>query len=154
MSLPISQYGQLQIRFSEALTVLPYLFPATVPGLFVGCLIANLLSPYGLVDIVCGSAATLIAALWTARVNSRWLAPLPPVLCNGVIIGAMLTWYEVGFGPSFLTLFAANGLSVAVGELLACYILGSILLRALPKISFFRHMIPQQRLHPRAGDSR
>ena len=146
MSLPISQYGQLQIRFSEALTVLPFLFPVTAPGLFIGCLIANLLSPYGLVDIVCGSAATLIAAFWTSRMKRRALAPLPPVLCNGVIIGAMISWYEVGFGPAFPTLFAVNGLSVAFGELVACYLLGSILLRTLPNISFFRQMIPQERL--------
>lgn len=146
LSLPISQYGPLQIRFSEALTVLPFFFPAAVPGLFVGCLIANLLSPYGLVDIICGSAATLIAAIWTSRMRRRALAPLPPVLCNGVIIGAMLSWYEAGFGPAFPALFAVNGLSVAVGELIACYLLGSLLLRALPNIPFFRQMIPPDRL--------
>ena len=56
-------YGPVQFRFAEALCVLPFLFPTAAPGLFVGCLIANLLSPYGLVDVVCGSAATLIAAL-------------------------------------------------------------------------------------------
>ena len=70
-------YGPIQLRFSEALCVLPFLFPATVPGLFVGCLAANLLSPYGPLDIVVGSLATLIAAVWTSRVRRRWLAPLP-----------------------------------------------------------------------------
>lgn len=146
MTLPIPQYGPVQIRFAEALTVLPFLFPAAVPGVFVGCLIANLLSPYGLLDVVCGSAATLLAALWTARLRNRWLAPLPPVLCNGLIIGAMIAWYETGFGPAFPAAFAFNGASVALGELLACYLLGSILLGALPGIGFFRGMIPPERL--------
>ena len=81
-------YGPVQFRFSEALTILPFLFPGTWPGLFIGCLVANLLSPYGLVDIVCGSLATLLAALWTAKVKNKWIAPLPPVICNMVIIGA------------------------------------------------------------------
>lgn len=146
MTLPIPQYGPVQIRFAEALTVLPFLFPAAVPGVFVGCLIANLLSPYGLLDVVCGSAATLLAALWTSRLKNRWLAPLPPVICNGLIIGAMIAWYEAGFGPAFPTAFAFNCGSVALGELLACYLLGSILLSALPDIGLFRGMIPPERL--------
>ena len=95
-------YGPIQCRFAEALCVLPFLFPATAPGLFVGCLVTNLMSTVGPLDIVLGSLATLLAALWTARMPNRWLAPLPPVLCNGVIIGAMIAWYEVGFGPGFL----------------------------------------------------
>lgn len=139
-------YGPVQFRFAEALCVLPFLFPTAAPGLFVGCLIANLLSPYGLVDVVCGSAATLIAALITARVRHRWLAPLPAVLSNGVIIGAMLAWYEAGFGPGFWGMFAYNGLAVALGELGACYVLGMLLLYALPRIKSVRTMIPEGRL--------
>lgn len=137
-------YGPVQFRFAEALCVLPFLFPTAAPGLFVGCLIANLLSPYGLVDVVCGSAATLIAALITARVRHRWLAPLPAVLSNGVIIGAMLAWYEAGFGPGFWGMFAYNGLAVALGELGACYVLG-MLLYAIPKIKYFQPMLRRVR---------
>lgn len=84
--LPIPAFTGIQIRMSEALTVLPFLFPAATPGLFVGCIVANLFSPYPL-DIVCGSAATLLACLMTQRMPSRWLAPLPPVLCNAAIVG-------------------------------------------------------------------
>jgi uncharacterized membrane protein len=146
VALPVPQYGPLQIRFAEALTVLPFLFPAAVPGLFTGCLIANMLSPYGLPDMIVGSAATLIAALWTARMPGRWLAPLPPVLCNGVLVGGMIAWYEAGFGPNFLKMFAFHSLTLAAGELLACYLLGSILLTAFSRISFFRGMIPPERL--------
>ncbi|MBC5734086.1 QueT transporter family protein [Lawsonibacter sp. NSJ-51] len=138
-------YGPVQFRFAEALCVLPFLFPTAAPGLFVGCLIANLLSPYGLVDVVCGSAATLIAALITARVRHRWLAPLPAVLSNGVIIGAMLAWYEAGFGPGFWGMFAYNGLAVALGELGACYVLGMLLLYAIPKIKYFQPMLRRVR---------
>ena len=71
-------FGVVQCRFSEALCVLPFFFPETVWGLFAGCLITNLLSPYGLLDLIVGSLATLIAALLTARCRKKWLAPLPP----------------------------------------------------------------------------
>ena len=139
-------YGPIQCRFSEALCVLPFLFPATVPGLFLGCLITNLMSTVGPLDIIFGSLATLLAAAWTARARSRLTAPLPPVVCNGVIVGAMIAWYEVGFGPGFWAAFAFNGATVALGELIACYVLGSLLLTLLPRISFFRDLIPADRL--------
>ena len=138
-------YGPIQCRFAEALCVLPFLFPATAPGLFVGCLVTNLMSTVGPLDIVLGSLATLLAALWTARMPNRWLAPLPPVLCNGVIVGAMITWYEVGFGPGFWGMFAYNGLTVALGELGACYVLGMLLLYAIPKIKYFQPMLRRVR---------
>lgn len=139
-------YGPIQCRFAEALCVLPFLFPATVPGLFVGCMITNLMSTVGPLDVVFGSLATLLAAIWTAHTPNRLLAPLPPVVCNGVMIGAMIAWYETGFGPGFWTGFAFYGITVAVGELIACYVLGTLLLTALPKIPFFREMIPAHRL--------
>ena len=139
-------YGPVQFRFSEALTVLPFLFPGTWPGLFVGCLVANLLSPYGPIDIVIGSLATLLAAIWTEKVDRPWLAPLPPVLCNGAIIGAMLAWYEVGFGPGFWGIFAMNALTVGLGELVACYGLGLPILIALPKIPYFQGRMSPERL--------
>lgn len=143
MAVPALSYGQFQLRISEALTVLPFLFPAAAPGLFAGCLIANLLSPYGLVDIVCGTAATGIAAFLTMKMPHRWLAPLPPVLCNGVIVGGMIAWYEAGFGPNFPALFAVNGAWVALGEVAACYVLGLLLLYALSKVKALRPMMPE-----------
>ena len=66
-------FGTVQCRFAEALCVLPFFFPETVWGLFVGCLITNLLSPYGLLDIVMGSLTTLLAAFLTSRCKNRWL---------------------------------------------------------------------------------
>ena len=71
-------YGPVQCRFAEALCVLPFLVPETAWGLFLGCVLTNLMSAYGPIDVVFGSLATLLAALCTARVKSRWLAPLPP----------------------------------------------------------------------------
>ena len=138
-------YGPVQFRFSEALTVLPFLFPGTWPGLFVGCLVANLLSPYGPIDIVIGSLATLLAALWTEKVNRPWLAPLPPVLCNMVLVGGMLAWYEVGFTAQFAALFAVNAVWVGIGEAVVCYVLGLLLIRAVPKVSYLRRYVPESR---------
>lgn len=145
LSLPIPQYHGVQLRVAEAMTVLPFLFPAATPGLFVGCVIANLFSPIPL-DIVCGSAATLLAAWLTRRMPNRWLAPLPPVVCNAVIVGAEVAWFQVGFGPGLWTAFAVNAASVGFGEMVACYGLGMLLLAALPRISFFRALIPARQL--------
>ncbi|MDE7242544.1 MAG: QueT transporter family protein [Oscillospiraceae bacterium] len=126
-------YGYIQCRFSEALTVLPFLCPVTAWGLFTGCIVTNLLSPYGLPDLIFGSLATLLAAFLTARCKNKWLAPLPPVVCNGVIIGALLAFQETGFGTAFPAAFAFNAFTVAAGEALACYVLGMLLLEVLVK---------------------
>lgn len=138
-------YGPVQFRFSEALTVLPFLFPGTWPGVFVGCLVANLLSPYGPIDIIIGSLATLIAALLTQKTSHAWLAPLPPVVCNMVLVGGMLAWYEVGFSAQFPALFAVNALWVGIGEAVVCYVLGILLLRAIPNVSYLRRYVPEAR---------
>lgn len=124
-------YGPVQFRFSEALTVLPFLFPEAVPGLFVGCIVSNLISPYGVVDLIVGSLATLLAAIWTAKCGKRWFAPMPPVIANALLVGAMLAWYEAGFGVGFAAAFAYNALTVGAGELAVCYALGLPLLHEL-----------------------
>lgn len=147
MVLYAPSYGPVQIRAAEALTVLPFLFPgAAVPGLFVGCLVANLLSPYGPIDVIFGSAATLLAAIWTSKCRSRWLAPLPPVICNAVIVGATISFAEVGLSPAFLPAYLFNAASVGAGELVACYGLGLILLTVLPKVPFLRSFMEEDRL--------
>lgn len=71
-------YGPIQLRFSEAITVLPFLMPEASWGLFIGCVLSNILSPYGPLDMIVGSAATLLAALLTARCRNKWTAALPP----------------------------------------------------------------------------
>ena len=133
-------YGPVQFRFSEALCVLPFLFPETAWGLFAGCWVANLLSPYGLPDMIIGSLATLIAALWTSKCRSKWLAPLPPVVCNGILVGAVLAWQQTGFSDAFLPAFLFNGGSVALGEAAVCFILGLVLLRTMEKTPYFRDL--------------
>ena len=126
-------FGIFQFRFAEALTVLPFLCPTAAWGLFAGCVLANLLSPYGLPDLIFGSLATLTAGLLTARCGNRWLAPLPPVICNGLVVGALLAWSETGFTAAFPGAFAFNALSVGGAELLVCYILGMPLLELLAR---------------------
>jgi len=143
LTMALPAFSPIQLRVSEALTVLPFLIPVTAPGLTAGCLVANLLSPYGLVDVVCGTAATGLAAFLTARMPNNWLAPLPPVICNSIIVGGMLAWYEVGYGSGFWPVFALNGLTVALGELGACCVLGGLLLRILSRIPYFKEMMPQ-----------
>lgn len=138
-------YGFVQFRFSEALTVLPFLFPGTAPGLLVGCLLANLLSPYGVLDLVIGSAATFFAALLTQKAKHMWLAPLPPVVLNMIFVGGLIAWYEVGFTTSFFAVFAVNALWVGVGEAVVCYLLGGLLLRILPRIGYFQRLMPSTR---------
>ena len=124
---PIS-YGPMQVRISEALTVLPVFTPAAIPGLFVGCFVANMVGPYGVVDMICGSLATLAAAFLTYKLRKNtWLAPLPPVILNGVIVGGMLHFaYGVPNLPACMAW-------VAVGEAIACYAIGVPLIKLLGK---------------------
>lgn len=145
LGLPLPPYAGIQLRVAEAMTVLPFLFPAAVPGLVAGCFITNLFSPYPL-DLVFGTLATLLACLMTRRVGNRWLAPLPPVLCNAVIVGGEIAWYLTGFGPGFWAAYALNAFTVGAGELIACVVLGELLLTALPKVPVLRPFIPERRL--------
>ncbi len=125
---PIS-YGAVQVRISEALTVLPFFTPAAVPGLFVGCIAANIMSPYGLADLIFGSAASLIGAIGSYLLRKKpLLVPLAPVISNGIIVGSMLYYvYEVPL-PLIVQM-----LYVALGEVVACYAIGYPLMKYLNK---------------------
>ena len=122
-------FSAVQVRVSEALTLLPVLFPAAIPGLTVGCFLANILSPVGWMDMVFGTLATLIAAVLTRILRKNlYLAALMPVLSNAVIIGIML---HVAFGePLWMSM-----LTVGAGEALACFVLGIPLIKALEKVA-------------------
>lgn len=122
---PIS-YGAVQFRISEALTLLPVLFPQAVPGLTLGCLISNLFNPMGatVYDVVFGTLATLIAAVITWRMRAR---ALPPVLCNAVIVGLVLTY---AYGIDMLWM---NMLTVGLGEAVVCYVLGVPMIKLLSR---------------------
>ena len=126
-------YGPIQLRFSEAMTVLPFLMPEASWGLFLGCVLSNVLSPYGPLDMIVGSAATLLAALLTARCRKKWTAALPPVVYNAILIGALIAWEEAGTGNAFPPAFFYNALTVGIGEAVACYALGLPLLGMLEK---------------------
>ncbi len=125
---PIS-YGPLQIRIAEAMTVLPFIFPPAIPGLYIGCMVANIWGGFGPIDIFGGSAVTLIAALltyWLRRFKKPWMAPIPPVVLNALAVGYYLhiliempIWMSIG--------------SVALGQAIACFGLGLPLLYAIKK---------------------
>ena len=134
---PIS-FSEKQFRISEALTILPAFVPAAVPGLFVGCVISNLVSPIGLPDLVFGSLATLAAAFLTRRLASlasgahpvlrAFIAATPPVAVNVIVIGAMLVFiFDVPFGVALI--------GVLVGQAVVCYGLGVPLYLLLVKLA-------------------
>ncbi len=128
-------FGPVQIRFAEALAVLPFLFPAAAPGLAVGCLITNLLSPYGPIDVVLGTLATAVAAWWTMKMPKWYLAAIPPIVMNLLILPPMWAWTQVGgFVEGFWGAWGYNAITFVIGEVVACYVLGTILLKVLPKI--------------------
>jgi len=141
---PIS-YGPIQFRIAEVLCILPFFFPFTVPGLFIGCVIANLLSPYGLLDIFAGSLASLLAAYCTmqlGRVNretlvSKALACFPPVIFNALIIGAVIAWAITGGGAAFWPALLLNGLQVGFGQFVVLYALGLPIMVYLPTTRLF-----------------
>ncbi len=140
-------FGPVQVRLGEALTVLPFLFPAAAPGLAVGCLLTNILSPYGPIDMVLGTLATAIAAFWTTRMRRWYLAGLPPVVVNALLLPPMWAWAETGaWNAAFLTSYLFHLWTFALGEAAACYVLGTVLLKTLPRIPFLREQIPRQRL--------
>ena len=127
---PLS-YGPVQLRFSEGLTLLPYFLPEAVPGLAAGCLIANLFGGYGAVDVIVGTGATLLAALLTRRMPRLWMAALPPVLVNMLLIGGMLH-------VLLETPLTATCLSVGLGEAGACFLIGLPLMRSLERRGILR----------------
>lgn len=118
---PIS-HGIMQIRVAEALTILPYFTPAAIPGLTVGVIISNIIGPYGMLDIVVGSLATLIAAYLTYKIPKKILAPLPPIIVNAIFVGLMLYYIFLG-SPDEMPLYAIIGW-VGLGQAIACYGIG------------------------------
>lgn len=126
---PIS-FGPVQVRVAEALTILPLFTPAAIPGVFLGCLIGNLLSPGMIVlDIVFGSLATLVAGILSYKLRqNKYLVPLPPIIINMIVVPFVLKY---GYGvplPLYL-----SALAVGVGQVISCYGLGLILMQILEK---------------------
>lgn len=132
-------YGAVQFRLSEILTLLPVFTPAAIPGLTIGCIIANITSPFGVVDVICGSVATLLAALCTrAMRNIRIkdmpvLSSLPPVLFNAVIIGLEI-WALNGREAE---LFFISALEVGGGQAVMCILIGLPFVRVVKRSGIF-----------------
>lgn len=144
-------FGAVQYRISEALTILPVFTASAVPGLSIGCALANLIgyfmgvNPVGGFDAVFGTAATLIAALITYRIGKsqkRWgryvFAPLPPVIANAVIIGLEIC--IVSAGKVTWELFFIHAALVGLGELVVCYVLGLPLMYVLERNDLYKRI--------------
>lgn len=128
---PIS-YGQVQLRISEALTILPVFTPAAIPGLFVGCFLSNIIGGAAMPDILFGSLATLIGAWGTHRLRHAkpLLFPLPPIVANTLIVPLILRYAYAITLPLPLMM-----LTVGIGEVMACGVLGFVLYYALKRHS-------------------
>lgn len=121
--------GVIQIRLSEALTILPFFAPAAIPGLTIGCLLSNWLTGCVIWDILFGTLATLLGALGSYALRKHlWFVPLPPVLANTSIVPFVLR-YAYGAEDALPYMMA----TVGIGEILSCYVLGMLLLFALKK---------------------
>ena len=121
--------GAIQVRFSEALTILPFFTPAAIPGLTIGCLLSNTLTGCAIYDIIFGSLATLLGAVGTYLLRKyKWLVPLPPIIANTLIVPWVLRLvYEIPDAIWYLMI------TVGAGEVISCGILGMLLLFALNK---------------------
>lgn len=128
--------GAIQFRISEALTILPAFTPAGIPGLFIGCIISNLITGSLPFDVIFGSLATLLGALGTYGLRRwKWAAPVSPILANTVIVPFVLAYaYHIPGGIPYLML------TVGIGELVSCGVFGMILYGVLAK---YRNVIFQ-----------
>ena len=139
LALPALSYGTVQVRFSEALTLLPVLMPGGLMGVTLGCFLTNLVGAFlgtnilGALDVLFGTLATLIAAVLTYRIKgSLWLKALPPVLVNAMVVGLVLTY---AYGLNTLLL---NMLTVGAGEAVVCYALGVPMMKLLNRADLSR----------------
>lgn len=124
-------FGPIQLRFAEGLTLLPLVESAAVPGLFVGCLVSNLIlasySSFGLIDILGGSLVTLVAAYLTSKMPNKFTAALPPIILNGLIVSIWVSYFtNVSY---WITVLGISG-----GEIASVAIFGTIMLSAYNKV--------------------
>ena len=128
LALSAISFGPVQFRVAEAMTLLPAICAPAMPGLIIGCFVANLLGGAPAVDVIFGTLATALACLGVRKApGNLWMKALWPVLCNGVIVGLVLTF---GYG---IPTWGLNMLSVAAGEAVVCYVLGVPLTLGLKK---------------------
>ena len=133
MIFSFSSFGPIQFRVAEAMTILPFFTGAAVPGLFVGCLVANFLGGTIIWDTIFGSLATLAAAYLSYKLRKKeWLVPIPPILINTVVVGFVLK-YAYGIPDGLLVLMGG----VFLGEVVSVLGFGMILLNALKPVRKF-----------------
>lgn len=137
LTLPFGQiaFGPIQFRIAEVLTLLPFFTPWAIPGVTIGCLLSNLL--FSTVwDVIFGTLATLIAAYFTYRSKHLLIAPLWPILFNGLIIGTMLVYMIVGHFEwgALMTMMA----EVTVSEFVICFAIGVPFMRAIQRYNLQR----------------
>ena len=121
--------GAIQVRLSEMLCVLPMFTPAAIPGLYLGCLLANLLTGAVWLDVLVGPVATLIGALGAYALRRfKWIAPLPTVVSNTVLVPLVLAY---GYGIEMA--IPLMMLTVGLGEVISAYILGLVIYFSLYK---------------------
>ena len=126
-ALGLANYA-IQVRFSESLCILPYFTKAAIPGLFIGCLLSNIMTGCALPDIIFGSVATLIGGIVTYLLRKyKWAAPIGPITANALIIPFVLL-YAYGIQPLWFSF-----VTVTVGEIISCGILGMLLLKSLER---------------------
>ncbi len=136
LALPVLSYGALQLRVSEALCLLPLLMPEAVAGLTLGCFLANTVGvflgfslPW---DIIIGTMATFLAAVATWKIRSKWLAPIPTVFFNAIMVGTMLTYIILPEAESAPLIY--NIATVGLGEAIVCYAIGIPLYSVMEKL--------------------
>lgn len=137
-SLGIYFYGIIQLRISESLCVIPYFIPQSIWGLFLGCIITNIIGSFfgysSLIDILVGPIATLIAAYLTTKIKKKWMIPLPTILINSIIIGTMTSiLFPQGNKNMFIVYCIICIISVAITESITCYTLGKIVYNIFDK---------------------
>ena len=142
LGLSFFSFGVIQYRIAEGLTILPYFTSFSIPGLVIGCIVSNVMSPVGIMDMIFGSLATFIAAISTYYIGKsklkfkRILAPLPAVVVNALIIGILLKLLYVKDMPLLLCI-----LQVGWGQLVCCYGIGLPLIYVIEKNPILRNFL-------------
>lgn len=135
-------YGNIQFRIADAMCLLVCIEPSLTIGLTLGCLIANIFSTVSVLDIVIGTAATLLGCLLTIQVKKTWILPIPTILANAVMVGAMLAF--VYTPESFWQGFAIMGAEVAAGEIVVLYLLGVPLYLTMKKSGLIGRLLRER----------
>jgi len=137
-TMPLAQFafGPIQFRPAEALTMLPILFPEAIPAVFIGVLVSNTISQFGLIDIVFGSLITLLAALVTRWTRKSIVAWLSPIIFNALLVSVYVAWFiaDEWWTPAYWITYAQTAMSIGISQALVIFLLG------LPLVAFVRKL--------------